>query len=123
MRSPRGYDVAGVGGGEFALRLVPPQRAAPHYWRSSSHTHDPPPPHPMHNKHVLVVALPLGGLFQLLSGLDKKLFDQLDAKIPPHLGISIAVVVTCLLPIIVVVRALALARAVVAAVVLVVDPD
>jgi hypothetical protein len=39
VRSPRGYDVAGVGGGEFALRLVPRQRAAPHYWRSSSHTH------------------------------------------------------------------------------------
>ncbi len=39
VRSPRRYDVAGVGGGEFALRLVPRQRAAPHYWRSSSHTH------------------------------------------------------------------------------------
>ena len=39
MRSPRGYDGAGVGGGEFALRLVPRQRVAPLYWRSSSHTH------------------------------------------------------------------------------------
>ncbi len=36
---PRGYDVAGFGGGEFALQLVPCQRAAPLYWRSSSHTH------------------------------------------------------------------------------------
>ncbi len=46
----------------------------------------PPPPPPMHNKYVLVVALPLGGLFQLLSGLDKKLFGQVDAKIPPILA-------------------------------------
>ncbi len=38
MRSPRGYDVAGVGGGEFAFWLVLRQRAAPHNWRSSSHT-------------------------------------------------------------------------------------
>jgi hypothetical protein len=29
VRSPRGYDVAVVEGGEFALRLVPHQRAAP----------------------------------------------------------------------------------------------
>jgi hypothetical protein len=34
-----GYDIAGVGGGEFALRLVLRQRAAPLYWRSRSHTH------------------------------------------------------------------------------------
>ena len=34
-----GYDIAGIGGGEFALWLVPRQRAAPLYWRSSSHTH------------------------------------------------------------------------------------
>ncbi len=45
VRSPRGYDVTGVGGGEFALRLVPRQRAAPHYWRSSSHTHTHMCPH------------------------------------------------------------------------------
>jgi hypothetical protein len=37
----RGYDVAGVGGGEFALRLVSPQRVAPLYWRSDTHTHTP----------------------------------------------------------------------------------
>ncbi len=37
--SEREYDVAGIGGGEFALRLVPRQRAAPLYWRSRSHTH------------------------------------------------------------------------------------
>jgi hypothetical protein len=37
--SEREYDVAGIGGGEFALRLVPRQRAAPLYWRSQSHTH------------------------------------------------------------------------------------
>jgi hypothetical protein len=37
--SPRGYDVTGVGGGEFALRLVPRQKADPLHWRSSSHTH------------------------------------------------------------------------------------
>ncbi len=35
----RGYDVAGVGGGEFALRLVSRQRVAPLYWRSDTHTH------------------------------------------------------------------------------------
>jgi hypothetical protein len=29
------------GGGEFALRLVLHQRAAPLYWRSRSHTHTP----------------------------------------------------------------------------------
>ncbi len=28
-----------LGGGEFALRLVPGQRVSPLYWRSSSHTH------------------------------------------------------------------------------------
>jgi hypothetical protein len=39
MRSPRGYNAAGIGRGEFALRLVPRQRAAPLYWRSSSPTH------------------------------------------------------------------------------------
>jgi hypothetical protein len=27
------------GGGEFALRLVPRQRAAPPYWRTRTHTH------------------------------------------------------------------------------------
>jgi hypothetical protein len=36
----RGYDVAGVGGGEFALRLVLRQRVAPLYWRSDTHTHN-----------------------------------------------------------------------------------
>jgi hypothetical protein len=35
----RGYDVAGVGGGEFTLRLVSRQRVAPLYWRSDTHTH------------------------------------------------------------------------------------
>jgi hypothetical protein len=35
----RGYDVAGVGGGEFTLRLVSHQRVAPPYWRSDTHTH------------------------------------------------------------------------------------
>ncbi len=34
----RGYDVAGIGGGEFALRLVLRQRAAPHYPWSRTHT-------------------------------------------------------------------------------------
>ncbi len=34
----RGYDVAGVGGGEFALQLVSRQRVAPLYWRSDTHT-------------------------------------------------------------------------------------
>jgi hypothetical protein len=29
VRSPRGYDVAGIGGGEFALWLIQRQRAAP----------------------------------------------------------------------------------------------
>ena len=49
--------------------------------------------------------------------------DQVDAKIPPHLGIFI-VVITHLLQIIVVLNgALALAWAVVAAVGLVVDPE
>jgi hypothetical protein len=33
------YDVAGVGGGEFALRLVSRQRVAPPYWRSDTHAH------------------------------------------------------------------------------------
>jgi hypothetical protein len=35
----RGYDIAGVGGGEFALQLVLHQRVAPPYWRSDTHTH------------------------------------------------------------------------------------
>jgi hypothetical protein len=38
-RVGRGYDVAGVGGGEFALRLASRQRVAPFYWRSDTHTH------------------------------------------------------------------------------------
>ncbi len=33
------YDIAGVGGGEFALWLVPRQRAAPFYRRTRTHTH------------------------------------------------------------------------------------
>jgi hypothetical protein len=37
--SEQEYDVAGIGGSEFALRLVPHQRAAPFYRRSRSHTH------------------------------------------------------------------------------------
>jgi hypothetical protein len=46
---PRGKLTCGVqggmtlqalgGGGEFALQLVPRQKASPLYWRSSSHTH------------------------------------------------------------------------------------
>jgi hypothetical protein len=35
----RGYEIAGVGGGEFTLRLVPRQKVAPLYWRSDTHTH------------------------------------------------------------------------------------
>ncbi len=35
----RGYDIAGVGGSEFALQLVPHQRAAPFYRRTRTHTH------------------------------------------------------------------------------------
>ncbi len=35
----RGYDIAGIGGGEFALRLVLRQRVALLYWRSDTHTH------------------------------------------------------------------------------------
>jgi hypothetical protein len=35
----RGYDIAGIEGGEFALRLVSRQRVAPPYWRSDAHTH------------------------------------------------------------------------------------
>ncbi len=38
----RGYDVTGVGGGEFALRLALRQRVAPLYWRSDTHTHTQP---------------------------------------------------------------------------------
>ena len=37
--SEREYDVAGVGGGEFTLRLVPRQKVAPLYWRSDTQTH------------------------------------------------------------------------------------
>jgi len=40
--SEREYDVAGIGGGEFALRLVPHQRAAPFYRRTRTHTHTHP---------------------------------------------------------------------------------
>ncbi len=36
----RGYDVTGIGGGEFALQLVSHQRVAPPYWRSDTHTHN-----------------------------------------------------------------------------------
>ncbi len=35
----RGYDVIGMGGGEFTLRLVLHQKVAPFYWRSDTHTH------------------------------------------------------------------------------------
>jgi hypothetical protein len=35
----RGYDITGVGGGEFALQLVSCQRVAPPYWRSDTHIH------------------------------------------------------------------------------------
>jgi hypothetical protein len=46
------YDLAGIGGGECALRLVPRQRVAPLYRWSRSHTHTytqdkaDSPPHP-----------------------------------------------------------------------------
>jgi hypothetical protein len=33
------YDVAGIGGGEFTLWLIPRQKVAPLYWRSDTHTH------------------------------------------------------------------------------------
>ncbi len=52
----RGYDVADVGGGEFALRLVSRQRVAPLYWRSDTHTHtnqDISPPHTYHRSSAL----------------------------------------------------------------------
>jgi hypothetical protein len=39
----RGYDVEGVGGGEFALQLVSHQRVDPLYWRSDTHTHTSSP--------------------------------------------------------------------------------
>ncbi len=39
VRSLEGYDVAGVGRGEFSLRLASRQRVAPLYWRSDTHTH------------------------------------------------------------------------------------
>ena len=35
----RGYDVAGIGGGEFTLWLILHQKVAPLYWRSDTHTH------------------------------------------------------------------------------------
>jgi hypothetical protein len=35
----RGYDIAGIEGGEVALRLVLRQTVAPPYWRSDTHTH------------------------------------------------------------------------------------
>jgi hypothetical protein len=35
----REYDIAGVGGGEFTLRLIPHQKVAPLYWRLDTHTH------------------------------------------------------------------------------------
>jgi hypothetical protein len=35
----REYDVAGIGGGEFTLWLIPRQKVAPLYWRSDTHTH------------------------------------------------------------------------------------
>ena len=68
----------------------------------------------------------MGSLLKLLSGRGKKKFNQVDAKFLPHLGILvifIVAVVARLLYIIVVLRALALARAVVVPVVLGVDPD
>jgi hypothetical protein len=36
-----GMTLQALGGGEFALWLVPRHRAAPLYWGSSSHTHTP----------------------------------------------------------------------------------
>jgi hypothetical protein len=40
--SEQEYDVAGIGGGEFALQLVPRQRAGPFYRRTRTHTHTLP---------------------------------------------------------------------------------
>jgi hypothetical protein len=34
----RGYDVAGIGGGECTLWLIPRQKVTPLYWRSDTHT-------------------------------------------------------------------------------------
>jgi hypothetical protein len=47
-----------LGGGEFALRLVPRQRAAPLYWRTSSHTH-PDAEHLWEQFHNMLHALPV----------------------------------------------------------------
>jgi hypothetical protein len=51
----REYDVAGIGGGEFTLRLIPRQKVAPLYWRSDTHTHT----HILNNKYptLLVIAV------------------------------------------------------------------
>jgi hypothetical protein len=80
-----------------------------------------------HTHLYLEVSLPMGSLFKLLSDRGKIFFYQVDARILPHLGILIFIVVVVArsLHIIVVLRALALARAVVVvvAVVLGVDPD
>jgi hypothetical protein len=42
----REYDVAGIGGGEFTLRLIPRQKVAPLFWRSDTHTHLQAPQQP-----------------------------------------------------------------------------
>jgi hypothetical protein len=54
----RGYDVAGVGGGEFALRLASRQKVAPLYWRSDTHTHTHThaPPYFLHRMHGFLEA-------------------------------------------------------------------
>jgi hypothetical protein len=54
----RGYDVAGVGGGKFTLRLIPRQKVAPLYWRSDTHTHTHT------HTHIHIISTP-----SLLQGL------------------------------------------------------
>jgi hypothetical protein len=57
VRSLRGYDIAGIGGGEFNLQLVLRQRVAPLYWRSDTHTHTltltRPPFHPLNGRSFM----------------------------------------------------------------------
>jgi hypothetical protein len=63
----RGYDVAGIGGGEFALRLVSRQRVAPLYWRSDIHTH---------TLHWPISSLGEGGMFMF----HRQMGGQMDSE-------------------------------------------